>query len=62
VLVPDKLFLPYLMFVREIIAYPKVKHLSDAPLLGTLLALPTIIRLDWIFLPGTNTIAYYENP
>ncbi len=50
------------MFVRKIIAYPKVKHLSDAPLLGRLLALPTNIRLDWKVLPGIKTIAYYENP
>ncbi len=24
--------------------------------------LPTKIRLDWKGLPGTNTLAYYENP
>jgi hypothetical protein len=28
------------MFVRKIKAYPKVKHLSDAPLLGRLQAFP----------------------
>jgi hypothetical protein len=27
-----------------------------------LLASPTIIRLGWKGLPGTNTLAYYENP
>ena len=26
------------------------------------LALPTNIRLGWKRLPGTNTLAYYENP
>ncbi len=39
-----------------------MKHLSDAPLLGRLLALPTNIRLGWQYLLETNTLAYYENP
>jgi hypothetical protein len=26
------------------------------------LASPANIRLGWIGLPGTNTLAYYENP
>ncbi len=38
----------------------QVKHLSDAPLKGRLLALPTNIRLGWKGLPGTNILAYYE--
>jgi hypothetical protein len=37
-----------------------VKHLSDAPLKGRLLALPTDIRLGWKGLPGINALAYYE--
>jgi hypothetical protein len=37
-----------------------MKNLSDAPLKGRLLALPTNIRLGWQYLPGTNTLAYYE--
>jgi hypothetical protein len=39
-----------------------VKQLSGAPLKGMLLASPTNIRLGWKGLPGTNTLAYYENP
>jgi hypothetical protein len=39
----------------------QVKLLSDAPLFGRLLALPTNIRLDWKSLPGTNTPVFYEN-
>jgi hypothetical protein len=38
-----------------------VLHLSDAPLLGRLLALPTNIRLEWKGLPGTNTAVYYKS-
>ena len=38
-----------------------MKHLSDSPLLGKLLALPTNIRPYWKSLSGTNTPAYYEN-
>jgi hypothetical protein len=30
--------------------------------LGRPLALPTNIRPGWKGLPGTNTLAYYENP
>jgi hypothetical protein len=30
--------------------------------LRRLLASPTNIRLGWKGLPGTNTLAYYENP
>jgi hypothetical protein len=39
-----------------------MKHLSDAPLVGRLLALPTNIRLGWQYLTDTNTPVYYENP
>ncbi len=38
-----------------------MKHLSGAPLKGRPLALPANIRLGWKSLPGTNTLAYYEN-
>ncbi len=38
-----------------------VKHLSGAPLKGSLLALPTSNRLSFKGLPGANTLAYYEN-
>jgi hypothetical protein len=37
-----------------------VKHLSDGPLKGRLLALLINIRLGWKGLPGTNALAYYE--
>jgi hypothetical protein len=39
-----------------------MKHLSDAPLSGRLLALPTNIKLGWQYLPGTNTLACCESP
>jgi hypothetical protein len=39
----------------------QMKHLSGAPQ-GQALALPINIRLDWRGLPGTNTLAYCENP
>ncbi len=48
------------MFVSKKIAYPKVKYLSDVPLLGRPLALPINVRLGWKVLQGTNTLAYYE--
>jgi hypothetical protein len=35
--------------------------LSDAPLLGKLLAFTTNITLAWKGLSGTNTLAYCEN-
>ncbi len=38
-----------------------MKNLTDIPLLGRLLALPTNNRLSWKGLPGTNTLAYYKN-
>jgi hypothetical protein len=39
-----------------------LKKLLEAPLYGSLLALPTNNRLGWNSLPGTNTLAYYKNP
>jgi hypothetical protein len=38
-----------------------VEHLKGV-LLEKSLALPANIRLGWRGLPGTNTLAYYENP
>ncbi len=38
-----------------------MEHLKGV-LLEKSLALPTNIRLGWRGLPGTNTLAYYENP
>jgi hypothetical protein len=35
---------------------------SGAPLYGRPLALTTNIRLGWKGFPGTNILAYYENP
>ncbi len=37
-----------------------MKHLSDAPLQGRLLALPTNIQLGWQYLPETNALAYLK--
>jgi len=53
--VPCKLFKPNLMFV-----YLGVEHHSGAPR-SKALALIANIRLAWRRLPGTNTLAYYEN-
>jgi hypothetical protein len=39
----------------------QIKHLSNVPPLGKVLALPTNDRHGWKGLPGTNTQAYYEN-
>jgi len=39
-------------------ADPRVDHLKGASLAN----LPENIRLGWKGLPGTNTLAYYENP
>jgi hypothetical protein len=58
VFVPGKPLQPRLMFVGNARAY-----LSEAPFrCFTLGALPTNIRLGWKGLPGTSTLAYYENP
>jgi hypothetical protein len=36
-------------------------YLSDAPLYGRSLTLPTNIRLGWKGGPETNALAFYEN-
>ncbi len=56
VFVFDKTFQPCLIFVGKAGAY-----LSSAPVKGTLLSLPNIIRLGWKGLSGTNTLAYYKH-
>jgi hypothetical protein len=38
-----------------------VEHLKGVSLV-LYLALPANIKLSWKGLPGTNTLAYYENP
>jgi hypothetical protein len=38
----------------------QLKHLSDTPLKGRFLALPTNIRLGGKGLPGKNALANYE--
>jgi len=42
-------------------AYPTVEHLKGA-LLGLAPALPSNIRLGRKGMPGTDILAYYENP
>jgi hypothetical protein len=42
-------------------AYPRVEHLKGASLVWAP-ALPANIGLGWKDFPGTNTLAYYENP
>jgi hypothetical protein len=46
--------------VIKLFSYLFTIKLSDAPLYGRLLALPTNVRLGWKDLPGTNALAYYE--
>jgi hypothetical protein len=41
-------------------AYPRVENLKGSSL-GQAPTLPANIRLGWKGLPGTNTLAYYEN-
>jgi hypothetical protein len=53
--VPGKHFQPRLVIVSKARAYPRVKHLSNAPLLGRLLDLTTKITLSRKWLPGTNS-------
>jgi len=48
------------MFAAKAGAYTS-EHLAGAPLYSRLLASPTNIRLGWKSIPGTNTLAYYEN-
>ncbi len=40
-------------------AYPRLEHLKGASLRKAV-ALPANIREGWKYLPGTNTLAYYE--
>ncbi len=56
--VPGKTFQSSLLFVGK--ARPRVEHLEGS-LIGQAPALPAIIRLGCRGLPGTNTLAYYEN-
>ncbi len=58
--VPGKPFQPSQMFVGIAGAY-LVEEPSGASLLGRLQASSTNIRLGWKGLPGTNTLAYYDN-
>ena len=53
---------PSLMFAGKAGAYPRVEYLKDASLYCRLLVLTADIRLGWKGLPGTNTLAYYDNP
>ncbi len=59
--VPGTPFRSSLMFAGK--AMPtRVQLLSGAPLSGRLLASPKNIGLGWKDMPGTNALAYYENP
>jgi hypothetical protein len=49
------------MFAGKARILPKWRNLQGAPLKGRFLALPTNIRLGWKGLPGTNTLAFYQN-
>jgi hypothetical protein len=60
-LVPRKSFKPSLMFAGKARAYPIEEHLKGTSLRYSP-ALPANIRLDWKDMPGTNTLAYNENP
>ncbi len=54
-----------IILVGEFDPYNKffeVNFLTGALLYGRLLASPENTRLGWKGLPGTNTLAYYENP
>jgi len=50
-----------LMLVGRPGAYPRLEHMKGASL-GKATALPANIGLGWKDLPGTNTLALYENP
>jgi len=49
------------MFAGKARILPEWRNLPGVPLKGRFLALPTNIRLGWKGLPGTNTLAYYQN-
>jgi hypothetical protein len=56
------LFEPEIFIVKAInLQLLQSYMLSDAPLSGRPLALPTNIRLGWKGLPRTKTLVYYEN-
>jgi hypothetical protein len=61
VFVPGNPFQPSLMFTGNARVYVSGAPESGAPLYGRFMASPTNIRLGWKGLPGTNTLAYYEN-
>ncbi len=61
------MFLPGMPFQTNLVfagkAMPtRVKLLLGVPLSGRLLASPKNSRLGWKVFPGTNALAYYENP
>ncbi len=58
--VAGKPFQHSLMFVSKV-ELSQVKYLKGAPLWDRLLASPANVRLGWKALPGTITLAYYEN-
>ncbi len=70
--VPGKLINPSLLFESKAAAYPtgaplrllrelpRGEHMNDAPL-GKAPAILGYIRLGWILLPGTNTLAYSDH-
>ncbi len=51
---------PSIMFEGKEGAYPRVESLKGTSL-GYDLALTANIRLAWKGIPGTNTLAYYDN-
>ncbi len=55
--VPGRHFQPSVMFASNAGTYPSEAHFR-LKILGTLLALPTNIRLGWKSLSGTNTLPY----
>jgi hypothetical protein len=61
VFIHGKPFQPSLLYVGKVRSLPFLKNLSDAPHQGRLLALPINNGVGWKGLPGTNTLAYYEN-
>jgi hypothetical protein len=62
VFVPGKPLQPSLMFVGKAGAYPSEASFRCSALAWDPGLTHTHIRLDWKGLPGTNILAYYENP
>ncbi len=54
-----KINLSGLVYCLRAAAYPSEEHMKSA-LLGQVLTLPANTRLGSRGLPGTNTVAYYE--